>query len=61
MVRAVEENRLDIALITLPAAGRNVLITPLLQDEFVAIFLQPILTCQRNFRRGHYAIIPGRF
>ncbi|MEX0634930.1 LysR family transcriptional regulator substrate-binding protein [Serratia ureilytica] len=52
MVRAVEENRLDIALITLPAAGRNVLITPLLQDEFVAIFLQPILTCQRNFRRG---------
>ena len=38
MVRAVEENRLDIALITLPAAGRNVLITPLLQDEFVAIF-----------------------
>ncbi len=38
MVRAVEENRLDLALITLPATGRNVLITPLLQDEFVAIF-----------------------
>ncbi|CAI0898182.1 HTH-type transcriptional activator CmpR [Serratia proteamaculans] len=38
MVRAVEENRLDIALVTLPASGRNVLITPILQDEFVAIF-----------------------
>ncbi|HBK4766793.1 TPA: LysR family transcriptional regulator [Serratia liquefaciens] len=38
MVKAVEENRLDIALVTLPASGRNVQLTPLLQDEFVAIF-----------------------
>lgn len=38
MVKAVEENRLDIALVTLPASGRNLQLTPLLQDEFVAIF-----------------------
>lgn len=38
ILRAVEENRLDLALVTLPAAGRSLSITPLLDDEFVAIF-----------------------
>ncbi len=37
MIRDVESNRLDMALVTLPAAGRHLYITPVLQDEFVAI------------------------
>jgi DNA-binding transcriptional LysR family regulator len=38
ILRAVEENRLDLALVTLPAAGRSLSVTPLMDDEFVAIF-----------------------
>ncbi len=35
--RKVEENSLDLALVTLPAAGRSLAAMPVLQDEFVAI------------------------
>lgn len=38
IIKAVEENRLDLALVTLPAAGRSLHIKPLLEDAFVAIF-----------------------
>lgn len=38
ILRAVEENRLDLALVTMPAAGRSLSITPLLEEAFVAIF-----------------------
>ncbi len=38
ILKAVEENRIDLALVTLPASGRSLDITPLLEDEFVAIF-----------------------
>jgi len=37
IIRDVESNRLDIALVTLPASGRYLHIVPLLQDELVAI------------------------
>ncbi|MDH4869774.1 LysR family transcriptional regulator [Pseudomonas sp. BN515] len=37
VVAAVIENRLDIGLVTLPAAGRSLHVQPLLRDEFVAI------------------------
>jgi len=37
MVKAVEENRLDLALVTLPAAGRNLAITSLCEQDFVLI------------------------
>lgn len=37
VVAAVTENRLDVGLVTLPAAGRSLHITPVLRDEFVAI------------------------
>ncbi|MFS2224841.1 LysR family transcriptional regulator [Pantoea sp. B65] len=40
MVSAVEDNRVDIGLVTLPATGKNVAIAPLMQDELVAIFAQ---------------------
>ncbi|OCX25507.1 LysR family transcriptional regulator [Pseudomonas graminis] len=38
ILRAVEENRLDLALVTMPATGRSLSITPLLEEAFVAIF-----------------------
>jgi len=37
MLRAVEENRLDLALVTLPAAGRMLDVRPVLDDEFVLV------------------------
>lgn len=40
VVRAVEENRLDIGLVTLPASGRALEVMPLLDEEFVLIFSQ---------------------
>ena len=36
-LRKVEENTIDLALVTLPAGGRSLAITPVLEDEFVAI------------------------
>lgn len=40
VVRAVEENRLDIGLVTLPASGRALEVMPLLDEEFVLIIPQ---------------------
>lgn len=37
IVRAVEENRLDIGLVTLPATGKNLDVTPVMKEEFVLI------------------------
>lgn len=37
IVKAVEENLIDIALVTLPASGRMLEITPVMDDEFVAV------------------------
>lgn len=37
IVKAVQDNALDVALVTLPVAGRNIEITPVLDDEFVAV------------------------
>lgn len=34
---AIDENRLDLGLVTLPAAGRSFAVTPLFDDPFVAI------------------------
>ncbi|MEB7597759.1 LysR family transcriptional regulator [Raoultella terrigena] len=38
IVRAVEENRLDLGLVTLPANGRSLAVTPVIDEEFVFIF-----------------------
>jgi len=40
IVRSVEENRIDIGLVTLPAAGKCLSINPLGTDEFVIIMEQ---------------------
>ena len=37
IVKAVDENAIDVALVTLPASGRMLEITRVLDDEFVAI------------------------
>jgi DNA-binding transcriptional LysR family regulator len=37
MLRALEENRIDVALVTLPAAGRMLDVRPVLDDEFVLV------------------------
>ncbi|EIC85213.1 LysR family transcriptional regulator [Serratia sp. M24T3] len=37
MLKAVTENRLDLALVTLPAAGNNLSITPVYEESFVVI------------------------
>jgi DNA-binding transcriptional LysR family regulator len=37
VVRAVEENRIDVGFVTLPAGGRMLEVRPLMRDEFVAI------------------------
>ena len=38
MLRGLENNTLDIALVTLPAPGRMFQVNPVMEDEFVAIF-----------------------
>lgn len=42
IVRGVEENRIDIGLVTLPAAGKCLSIEPLGRDEFVIIMEQEV-------------------
>lgn len=37
IVKAIEDNLIDLGLVTLPAAGRMLEITPVLEDDFVAI------------------------
>lgn len=47
IAKAVEENRIDVALVTLPAAGRILDVTPLLRDEFVCISTREFQLPQR--------------
>ncbi|MFH8136043.1 LysR family transcriptional regulator [Pantoea osteomyelitidis] len=37
IARAIDENQIDIGLVTLPVTGRNLHISPIMQDEFVMI------------------------
>jgi DNA-binding transcriptional LysR family regulator len=37
MLRALDENRIDIGLVTLPAPGRMFDVRPVIEDEFVAV------------------------
>ncbi len=38
IVRAIEDNQLDIGLVTLPCGGRSLSVTPVMNDNFVALF-----------------------
>ena len=37
IVKAIEDNLIDLGLVTMPVAGRMLEVTPVLEDEFVAI------------------------
>lgn len=47
ITKAVEENRIDVALVTLPAVGRILEVIPLLRDEFVCISTREFTLPQR--------------
>jgi DNA-binding transcriptional LysR family regulator len=47
IVKAVEDNLIDLALVTLPASGRALAITPVLDDEFVVIAPPPMALPKR--------------
>jgi DNA-binding transcriptional LysR family regulator len=47
IVKAVEENRIDLALATLPVSGRAFEVTPVLDDAFVAIAPRDMTLPQR--------------
>lgn len=38
VVRAIEDNQLDLGLVTMPRGGRSLSVTPIMNDPFVAIF-----------------------
>ena len=38
ILKSVEENSIDVGFVTLPAAGRNFQVTPVIEDELVVIF-----------------------
>ncbi|MGY4495712.1 DNA-binding transcriptional LysR family regulator [Pseudomonas sp. TE3610] len=57
MLRDVEHNRLDLALVTLPASGRSLVVTPLLEDPFVAIFAEGA-TLPPKLSAEHLADLP---
>lgn len=58
ILKAVEENRLDLALVTLPASGRSLHITPLLEDGFVAIFAKGQQTPPACLTPEHLSALP---
>ncbi|HMK81909.1 MAG TPA: LysR family transcriptional regulator [Xanthobacteraceae bacterium] len=57
MLRAVEENRIDLALITLPAAGRMLEVRPVLDDEFVLVAPRD-MTLPREITAAELARLP---
>jgi len=57
MLRAVEENRIDLALITLPAAGRMLDVRPVLDDEFVLVAPRD-MTLPREITAAELARLP---
>lgn len=57
IVKAVEENVIDIALVTLPASGRMLDVTPVLEDAFVAI-APPGTTLPKKLTAAHLADLP---
>ncbi|WGT64515.1 LysR family transcriptional regulator [Variovorax paradoxus] len=57
-VRKVEENSIDLALVTLPAAGRSLSVMPVLDDEFVAIGRSDLAPLKARVEPGDLAALP---
>jgi DNA-binding transcriptional LysR family regulator len=65
VVRGVEENRLDLGLVTMPAGGRMIEVLPVREDPFVAIEpadearFGPVVTAADLAGRAMLAYAPG--
>lgn len=65
ILRLLEENALDLGLVTLPAPGRAFAVTPLMEDEFVAVApaeaddLPPVVTAAALVGRPVVLYEPG--
>lgn len=57
-VRKVEENSSDLALVTLPAAGRSLSVVPVLDDEFVAIGRSDLAPLKARVAPADLAALP---
>lgn len=57
VLRAIEEDRLDAGLVTMPAAGRAFHVTPLIKDEIVAI-APPAVHLPRSVTPRFLASVP---
>ncbi|KQU84782.1 LysR family transcriptional regulator [Variovorax sp. Root318D1] len=57
-VRRVEENSIDLALVTLPAAGRSLSVVPVLDDEFVAIGRSDLAPLKARVAPAELAALP---
>jgi DNA-binding transcriptional LysR family regulator len=55
--RAVEENRIDLALATLPISGRTLEITPVIEDAFVVI-ARPDMALPQRLTAANLAKLP---
>lgn len=58
IVKGVQDNALDIGLVTLPAAGRGLQVTPLLDDEFVAVTAHDGVALPRRVTPAALAALP---
>jgi DNA-binding transcriptional LysR family regulator len=58
IVRAVEENRIDLGLVTLPAPGKNIDVTPILKEEFVVIGGEGLANNAQPFTPARCAQMP---
>lgn len=56
--RKVEENGLDLALVTLPVAGRSLEVMPVLDDEFVAIGRADVEPLKTRVTPGDLGALP---
>jgi DNA-binding transcriptional LysR family regulator len=58
MLRAVEENRIDVGLVTLPAPGRMFDVRPVLEDEFVVVTSRDGARLPRDVTAAELAKLP---
>ncbi|MGZ3620199.1 MAG: LysR family transcriptional regulator [Candidatus Binataceae bacterium] len=58
ILRAIEENRIDVGLVTLPAPGRMFDVRPVLEDEFVVIISREGARLPRDVTAAELAKLP---
>lgn len=58
ILQAVEDNRVDIGLVTMPAAGRNLHISPVTQDDFKVIMKKDDNATDRSMTVAELQTLP---